>query len=179
MPIFVKDVMSKPVYTIGMDKTAKDAAVLMRKTRKGALIVTKSNHPVGIVTADDIVYKLVSKNKRPSVKIKDILSEPLVTISQDDTVSEASRKMRSNKIKRLPVVDNGRLVGILSFTDIATVVPEFVDYLEERMSMESGSEEIKEPTTTGICDNCDKYSDYLKLEDDDWLCEDCREDKEF
>ena len=176
--MYVKDIMSKPVYAISIEKTAKDAGDLLRKSRKGALIVVQDRHPAGIVTADDIIEKVVAKNAKPSsVKIKNIFSKPLVTISPEDTVTEASRKMRDNRIKRLPVVSNGKLVGILTMTDIATVVPEFTDYLEERMKMEAGEMEIKEPTTTGMCDNCGKYSDALKLVDDDWLCEDCREDQ--
>ncbi|TAL47865.1 CBS domain-containing protein [archaeon] len=176
MPMTVKDVMSKPVYTIDANKTAKDAAELMKKTRKGSLIVVKGNHPIGIVTADDLVYKIVSENKKASAKIKDIASAPLIVANPNESVSDISRKMRQNRVKRLPVVDNGKLVGIVSFTDIATMVPDFADFLEERMNMDTGEMQIREPSTSGICDNCDKYSDNLVMANDQWLCEDCREE---
>jgi CBS domain-containing protein len=179
MPMFVKDVMTHPVHTINIDKSAKDAADIMNKTRRGALVVVRNNHPIGIVTADDIIYNVVTKNVKPStVKVKEIYSGPIITISPDDTVSDASRKMRENRIKRLPAVKSGKLVGIISMTDIATVVPEFTDYLEERMKLEGQEHEITEPTTTGMCDNCNKYSDTLKLVNDQWLCDDCREEKQ-
>jgi len=82
MPVYVKDIMVKPVKTIDYNKTIKDTAALMKKYGKGSLIVVKNKKPVGIITADDIVYKIVAKNIKPSsAKVKD----NVVTINNNNS----------------------------------------------------------------------------------------------
>jgi CBS domain-containing protein len=177
MPIYVKDIMVKPVKTINYNKTVRDAAALMKKYGKGSLIVVKNKKPVGIITADDIIHKIVAKNIKPtSIKVKDVMSSPLITITSDSTCVDAAKKMRRNNVKRLPVVDNGKLVGIVSLDDIAVAVPEFTQYLEERLESTKEPLEIKEEITSGICESCGEYSEELKLVNGEWLCESCRED---
>jgi len=179
MPVYVKDIMVKPVKTIDYNKTIKDTAALMKKYGKGSLIVVKNKKPVGIITADDIVYKIVAKNIKPSsAKVKDMMSSPLITITPDATCVDAAKKMRRNNVKRLPVVDKGKLVGIVSIDDIAIAVPEFTQYLEERLESSKEPLEIKEEVTSGICESCGEYSENLKLVNGQWLCESCREDLE-
>jgi len=180
MPVLVKDIMTKPVITINYNKNIKDAARLIRKRKKGALIVTKKRKPIGIITCDDIVYKVVAKDIKPStVKVIDIMSEPLVSITPESSCVEAARKMRRNGIKRLPVVKSGKLIGIISLTDISTVIPEFTEYLEERLKMKEQPAQPKEgETTSGICDSCGEYSENLKYVNGQWLCETCRDELE-
>jgi len=179
VPIYVKDIMAKPVKTIDYNKTIKDAATLMKKYGKGSLIVVKNRKPVGIITADDIVYKIAAKNIKPSsVKIKDMMSAPLITITPDSTCADAAKKMRRNNIKRLPVVDKGKLIGIVSIDDIAISVPEFTQYIEERLESSKESLEIKEEITSGICESCGEYSEELKLFNGQWICRSCKDDLE-
>jgi CBS domain-containing protein len=179
MPVYVKDLMVSPVKTIDYKKTVKDAGKLMKKYGKGSLIVTKNKKPIGIITADDIVYKIVASNIKPStVKVKDLMSSPLIAVTPDSTCADAAKKMRRNNIKRLPVVDKSRLVGIVSLDDIATTIPEFTQYLEERLEGTKEPFEIKEEVTSGICDSCGIFSEDLKLVNDKWLCETCRDDLE-
>lgn len=179
MPIYVKDIMVKPVKTIDYNKKVKDAAALMKKYGKGSLIVVKNKKPIGIITADDIVYKIVAKNIKPdSVKVKDVMSSPLITTTPDTTCVDAAKKMRRNNIKRLPVVDKGKLVGIISIDDIAVALPEFTQYLEERLESTKEPLEIKEEVTSGICESCGDYSEDLRLVNGEWLCEPCRDELE-
>jgi len=179
VPIYVKDLMSSPVKTIDCEKTVADAGKLMKKYGKGSLVVTKNKKPVGIITADDIVHKIVANNIKPgNMKVRDVMSSPLVTINPDSTCADAARKMRKNNIKRLPVIQNGKLVGIISLDDIATTIPEFMQYLEERLESEKEPVEIKEESTAGICDSCGDYSEDLRNLDDKWLCESCRDEME-
>lgn len=179
MPVLVKDVMIKPVVTIDLNKTAKDAGVLLKKIRRGCLIVTKNKKPVGILTDSDLIRKIVSQNIKPDkVKIKDIMSEPLVTVEPEDDILTAVRKMKKNNIHRLPVVKKGKIVGIISLTDIAHVSPEMLNLLEYRLKMKEMPFEIKEEYTSGICDSCGNYFDRLKNVNDQWLCESCRDELE-
>jgi len=171
--------MIKPVITIDQDKTVKQAGEMLKKTRRGCLIVTKKGNPVGILSDSDIIKRVVSKNVLPSkLKVKDVMSRPLVTIHQDEEVLTAVRKMKNSNIHRLPVVFNGKLVGIVSLSDIAKTSPEMVDLLEYRIKMRSFEPEIKEKFTSGICDSCGNYNDDLKNISGQWMCEECREEAE-
>ncbi len=179
MDTLVRDIMSSPVLTIDVKKTALEASKLMRKHRKGFLVVTDRNKPVGVLSDSDLIDKVVCKNiKSDKVKLENLMREPIIAVDPEDDVLAASRKMKENNIHRLPVVSNGRVVGIVSLTDIARTSPEMLDLLEYRLKMKSRPFEIKEKITLGICDSCDNYSEDLKNVNGEWLCEDCREERE-
>jgi CBS-domain-containing membrane protein len=173
--------MTKPVVTIDINKTAKQAGELIKKTRKGALIVVKSNKPIGILTDSDLIKKVIAKNVLPSkVKIKNIMSKPLITVSSDDDIIVATKKLKRSNIKRLPVVDKGKIVGVISLTDIAVTSPEMIYILENRLRLKEEEQpfEIKERFTSGICDSCGNYGSHLEYMNDQWLCDNCREEEE-
>ena len=179
LPIKVKDVMSKPIITIGENKTAKDAGELMKKNRKGCLIITKNRKPVGILSDSDLIKRVIATDKKASkVVLKKIMSEPLVTVSPKDNILLAVRKMRKNNIHRLPVVEKGKVIGLVSLSDIAKTSPEMLDLLEYRLKMRESPLEIKEEVTSGICDSCGNYNEDLRNINSKWVCEDCREELE-
>ena len=176
MPVYVKDIMSKPL-TIDLNKSIYQAGKLMKKTRRDCVIVTKNNHPVGIVTDSDLIKKIIAKNIKPSsLKLKDIMSKPLVTIDENQTMLDASRKMKKINIKRLVVVRKGKLAGIISLSDIARTSPEMLDLLEYKIKMKEFMPSIEEEFTSGICEVCGNYSEDLKYMNEQWLCESCREE---
>ena len=86
--------------------------------------------------------------------------------------------MKKSNIKRLPVVEKGKLVGVISLTDIAKTSPEMLDLLEYRIKMKETPFEIKEPKTAGLCENCGNYSENLTYVNDRWLCEECKDELE-
>lgn len=177
MTVLAKEIMSKPVYTIDINKTAQDAGKLMRKIRRGFLVVVKKKHPIGVISDSDIIQQVVAKNiKANQLKIKSLMSEPVVFAEPDEDILSVVRKMKKSNIHRLPVVDKGKVVGVISLTDIAHTSPEMLDLLEYRLKMKEMPSEIKEELTSGICDSCDNYSEDLKMVDDKWLCEDCIEE---
>lgn len=179
MPILVKDVMSKPVITIDERKTAMEAGKLMKKTRKGCLIITKDKKPVGLISDSDLIKRVIAANMKASqVKLNKIMSKPLVTVRPKDNILIAVRKMRKSNVHRLPVVENGKIVGLVSLSDIAKTSPEMIDLLEYRLKMRETPFGIKEELTSGICDSCGNYNDDLKSINDQWVCESCREELE-
>lgn len=120
----VSEIMSpKKVVSIGIESSPStlDATNLMMKNRVGAIVVTKADRPVGIVTERDILKKVVASSKAAKdVAVKDIMSSPLITIKTIDSIETAATVMTKNKIKRLAVVEqDGSLAGVLSITDIA------------------------------------------------------------
>jgi len=180
MPILVKDIMVKPVTTIDEEKTAEEAGKLMTKSRRGCLIVTKDKKPVGIVSDSDLIRRIVALDMKSSeIKLRDVMSKPLVAVRPEDDILGAVRKMKKSNIHRLPVVSRGKLVGILSLSDIARTSPEMLDLLEYRLKMKETPFGIKEEFTSGICDSCSNYNTDLKNINDQWLCESCREEEEI
>ncbi len=177
--VLVKDVMSTPVLTVDIKKTARDAGKLMRKHRKGFLVVTEKNKPAGVISESDLIEEIVCKSaKADKIKLENFMHEPIIAVDPDDELLTASRKMKENNIHRLPVVAEGRVVGVVSLTDIARTSPEMLDLLEYRLKMKERPFEIKEKTTLGICDSCDNYSEDLQNINEEWLCEICREERE-
>jgi CBS domain-containing protein len=176
--ILVKEIMSKPLI-IDLNKNVKIAGEMMRKTRRDAIIAVKKNKPVGLLTDSDLIKKIIAKNIKPSsIRVKSVMSKPLVTIAPSASMLEAARKMKRSNIKRLLVIDNGKLIGIISLSDIARTSPEMIDLLEYKLKMREMPTEIRERFTSGICDSCGNYNDDLRNLNGQWLCESCREEVE-
>ena len=155
-----------------------DVAKKMARGRVGSVIVQKEKKPIGIITDSDIIKKVVAKDKLPSsVKVEDIMSSPIIIVRPDDDVSVAKDKMIKNRIKRLPVVKNGEVVGILTTTDIAMTLPDMVEILKSQLLTERELK-FEEEVTTGICELCGNYSENLKMSGGLWVCESCREESE-
>jgi len=115
----VKDLMTKNPITIDLNNTVFDAAKLMSEKMIGCLVVMDGEVPIGIVTERDFVRKVVAKNLPLDVQISEIMSKPLISIDPDSSIREAARLMSKNKIRRLPVVKENKLVGIIVVSDFA------------------------------------------------------------
>ena len=174
--ILVKNIMTKPAIQINYDKSIQETAKIMTKHRVGSIIVVKDNNPIGIITETDINKKIVAPGKDPKkVTTKEIMSAPIVFSGPNEDVFVTVEKMKKNKVKRIPVVDKGKIVGIVTDTDIARASPDMLDILNFRLKMREEEASLRENTTSGLCESCDGYSDDLKFVDDEWVCEGCRE----
>lgn len=118
--MLVKEAMKKDVKTIRPSDTVKDAAVLMNENRIGSLVVVSGTGAVtGIVTERDILIDVVATGKNAvDVKVEDIMTKELITISPEKSLEDAADLMTKNKIKKLPVIEGGKLVGIITATDL-------------------------------------------------------------
>jgi CBS domain-containing protein len=114
----VKDVMKTDVISIDSSKTIKEAACLMDNSNVGCVIITKNDSPVGILTERDFVKRIAAKNKDLSIPISEVMSSPLTTINSDETVWEAAEKMKHDQIHKLPVLDDNKVTGIITATDL-------------------------------------------------------------
>jgi len=118
-PSTVRSVMSKPVITIEENTSAHDAAALMTKKGVGSIVVTQKGKPVGIVTERDMLERVVAKGLDASkVQIKEIMSKSLITIKGNLPIIEAIRLMQKKRIRRLLVIENKKLVGIVTQRDL-------------------------------------------------------------
>ena len=178
--MLVKDVMSSPVVTLDEDETSNKVANLMEENELGCVILTKNGKPVGIITERDLVIRVLAKNIAPdTVKAKEIMTAPLLTIQPEATISEAARRMSRLNIRRLGVVYKGNLVGLLSSKDILGVMPELIEIIQERTRIDEAAEveenfQTEEPPLSGYCDRCGVFSENLKDVNGQNLCEDCR-----
>ncbi len=173
----VSEAMTRKVVTLSPTATANVAAKKMAKANIGSIVV-KSDKALGMVTERDICYRVVAKDKTPSkVKIEDIMTTPLKTASPDATLSQASRTMAKHNIRRLPVMENSKLVGIISTKDIIAIAPETITILKElnRMNNESGARH-KEVPDKGTCEVCGDYMVSIDEVDGTFVCETCKEE---
>ncbi len=113
----VKDIMTKDVITIGADKTVFEAAALMSEKSLGCLPILINGYPVGIITERDIVRRIVAKRAPLDTKLVEVMTKSLITVDPDTSLKEAARLMSKNKIRRLPVLKNSQLIGIVVASD--------------------------------------------------------------
>ncbi len=115
----VRSVMSKPVITTRTASSVRVAAELMDKKNAGSVVITQKGKPIGIVTERDVIRKVVARGLDASkVQMKEIMSAPLITIKSDTPIVEAIHVMQRRKIRRLLVVENMELVGIVTQRDL-------------------------------------------------------------
>ncbi len=171
--------MSSPVITMNEDAASNLAAAAMDQNDLGCVIViNKSGQSIGIITERDLVVRVLSKNLKPdTVKVKEIMTTPLVNIEPEATISEAARRMNRLDIRRLGVIYKGNLVGIITAKDVLGVMPELIEIIQERSRIEGedrAEEEGEEVPLSGYCDRCNVYSDTLKERNGQNICDECR-----
>ena len=130
--VIVRDIMSKDVKVVRLDTTMKEVVATMNKFGIGSLIVVQGQRPVGIITERDILTRQVEPNLPPeTLTAKHVMTSPIVTINEEASIEEAARLMAKKRAKRLPVMNNSKLVGILTYTDIVFKVPAMLSTLED------------------------------------------------
>lgn len=140
----VEDVMVEDVVTVEDDVTVKKAVAIMNKYEIGCLIVTKRGKPVGIVTERDMLTRVLAESRNPErTKIAEIVSRPLVMAEPDMDLEEAARLMFKMKVKKLPVVSNGRLVGLVTLTDLARFQPQIIKIFKKMQNVETAPKRMK------------------------------------
>ncbi|MCL5068689.1 MAG: CBS domain-containing protein [Thaumarchaeota archaeon] len=128
----VLDVMSTDVVKAQLLEPVYDAVYRMLTKNVGSIVITDNGMVVGIVTKGDVLRRAFLKGVDPkSLPVKKVMSTPPVTISPAATLEEASKLMNEKRISKLPVVENGKLVGIITSTDIIKAEPIQVGYLQE------------------------------------------------
>jgi CBS domain-containing protein len=130
--VLVRDVMSKDVKVVRPDTSVKEVVATMNKFDIGSIIVVQGERPVGIITERDILRRLVGPSLAPeTLTARQIMTSPVVAINEMASIEEAAKLMAKKKVKRLPVMSDGKLVGILTFTDIVFKMPTLLSLLEE------------------------------------------------
>jgi CBS domain-containing protein len=130
--VLVRDVMSKDVKVVRLDSSVKEVVATMNKFDIGSIVVMQGGRPVGIITERDILRRIVEPCLAPeTLTARQVMSSPVLTINETASVDEAAKLMAKKNVKKLPVMDKQKLVGIVTLTDIVIKVPTMLSILEE------------------------------------------------
>jgi len=115
---WVKEIMSNSVMSVDSSVTATNTAKMMEDTGVGSVIVLENNLPVGIVTDRDFAIKITAHSYPIDTPIRRIMSSPLISIDPNSDLWVASDLMSSRNVRKLPVIDDDKVVGILTSSDL-------------------------------------------------------------
>jgi len=119
----VRDVMTADPVVLRGEQTAGQAAAVMRDLGVGAVLVADDTAVRGLVTDRDIVVRAIADGRGPETPLAEVCTTSgLVTVDASEDVAAAERLMRDNAVRRLPVVDNGRVAGVVSLGDVAAEI---------------------------------------------------------
>jgi signal-transduction protein with cAMP-binding, CBS, and nucleotidyltransferase domain len=172
----VRDLMTRSLISIKAEDTVTEAARLMDRKRIHSILIEQGRELSGIITDLDIVSRVVSKGLDPGkVKVGEVMTSPLVSISEHATIEEAAKKMRENGVRRLIVESDDHKVGIVAESDIVRITPELHFLIRERSKLEAGLTDTRpeKVVLSGYCEMCGNYSTQLSNADSRWLCEEC------
>jgi CBS domain-containing protein len=177
--ILVREIMSSKPRTGRPDMTVKEAAALMLREGVGSLVILEEREPVGILTERDLLYKVVAVGKIPSrTKVEKVMSSPVITVTPGSSVSLAAKRMSDLHMRRLPVVENDKLIGMLTEKDILKLSPSLIELTREwsKLGQGTGVRPNGQGKVAGYCEGCESYSIDLRLENGSLMCPDCREE---
>lgn len=173
--VIVKEAMKTNLAIIDPELTVLDAAKLMKKRKIGNVLVVQKKLLIGILTESDIIKKVVAEAKNPKdVKIKDVMTTPVIIIDSFVSLEEAMKTMGKCNVRRLPVVENNELIGIITQKDISRISPVLHDISREWHDITVRDESYyKKQIFSGKCEDCGILSTNLKNSDGKLLCESC------
>ena len=118
----VKEIMQNSVLSVDSSVTATDAAKMMEDTGVGAIVVLDDNIPVGIVTDRDFAIKITAHSYPIDTPVRRIMSSPLISIDPDSDLWIASDLMSTRKVRKLPVIDDDKVIGIVTSSDLVRYI---------------------------------------------------------
>lgn len=129
LPRIVKEIMSSPVVTVRPGSTMGEALALMREKNIGAVVVINDEeYPIGILTETDILRAIAEHKHLLELPVSQIMSKPVIFCTPETSILKAFVTMYENNIRRLPVVKNGRLIGIVTERDLIVWVLKLLGY---------------------------------------------------
>lgn len=171
----VSEIMKKNVVTVNPNILISDVAKIMTNNRIGSVIVTNEKMmPVSIVTDDDIVGLVASGKNPKKMKVRDLKRKKLISVSPGEDILKVAKLMIKTGYKRMPVIKDGKLQGIVSDKEILLVSPEMIEVLSEKLRARVEMVAQPDESISGMCENCDEYSDNLRNVAGRWMCKECR-----
>ena len=177
--IKVGDLMTRNFIHVTPETDLRECAKTMVKKRVGSLIIKDGDKLKGILTEKDIIWAVVKKSKKglKDIQAKDLMKRKVITIKPGADITDAMQRFKKKKIRRLPVVENGKLIGLLTLKDILRIDPGLFRMIAETVKIREETEKLKRssieaPRKQGICEECGEY-DILYHDEAQWLCDVC------
>lgn len=172
----VYDCMTTKPISVSSEASLEECSKVMSQNHVGALVIKDNHVSKGLITEQDIVRKVIAKGINPLTKnVREFMETKLETISPNDDIYVALIKMRDSNIRHLPVVDNGKMVGLLTLKDILKIEPSLFELLVEKFELR---EETRKPidrviSREAICQGCGAYVENVTKVKGSLLCERC------
>lgn len=173
--VIVKEAMKTNLAIVKPEISVFEAAQLMKKRKIGNVLVAQDKLLIGILTESDIIKKVVAEGKKPQdVKVKNVMTTPVIVIDPYVSLEEAMKTMGKCNVRRLPVIEKDELIGIVTQKDISRISPVLHEISREWYDITMRDEtHYKKQVFSGKCEDCGLLSTNLKNVDGRLLCDDC------
>jgi CBS domain-containing protein len=132
--LLVKEVMTRDVRVAGPDSSVREVVATMNKFNIGSIIVVQDDKPVGVISERDILRRVVEPCRSPeTVSARQAMTSPVITVCESASVAEVVKIMAEKRVRKIPVMRKGKLVGIITYTDILSRILSMVSILGELM----------------------------------------------
>jgi CBS domain-containing protein len=123
----VKEIMNPNVVTLSPNATLKEAAEMMSQQKIGSIVIIDKNKPLGILTERDFATKIMLKPYSEDSKVSEVMSSPVIHVSSDQSVADIIDIMANKEIRKVPVIDDGKVVGIVTGTEFLRLFVQATD----------------------------------------------------
>ena len=172
--VMVSDALTRDPLIISPNSNVKDVALIMKNDKVSSLIVMEHTKLKGIVNAHDMVRKVIAEGLDHKTKVKEIMTTNLLTIDSKADLYDAMVLMRDNAIRQLPVVDGGKLVGLLTHKDVLKIQPGLFEILTEKFRLRNDmGKSFGERYVDGECAECGAFDQLFEM-NGRWVCSHCR-----
>jgi CBS domain-containing protein len=124
LQLWIKELLDNSVLSVNSTVPAYEAAKLMENSKAGAIVVLENQVPVGLVTNKDLTVKIIAHSYPSDTPIRRIMSTPLIFINPETEINTAAELMTSKKIRKLPIISNDKVIGIVIASDVALKIPD-------------------------------------------------------
>lgn len=171
--LLVIDAMITSPKTISASASIFEVSKKLINDGKGSLLVVENGKLLGILTKTDVIEHVILKNKDLNLKVSDIMTRRHLSIGPKKNLSEAAKLMVDYGVRRLPVVEKGKLKGLITQTDLLRIQPAIIDLLVEKFVQDKSVLDIRSlDGVKGVCDICSDSS-YLKEHKEGMVCDNC------
>ncbi len=166
----VGDVMTRRLISVYSDDNLIECAKIMVKEGIGNLVIKDGERLVGIITEKDFMTNTATGVNFKTTKVGDVMTRRLTTVRADMDIFDAMKIMADRNVRRLPVVNDGELVGLLTYKDVLKIAPQLFDLFVEKFRIREHRDECGD----GVCNKCGTYSETLFNVGGILICRDCK-----
>ncbi len=177
--IKVGDLMTRNFVHVSPSTNLKECAKIMVKKRVGSLLIKEEERLKGILTEKDIVWAVVKKSAKDleDIEAKDLMKRKITTIKPGADITDAMKKFKKKKVRRLPVVERKKLIGFITTNDILRIDPGLFQAIAQTIQIKEEKEKMKRhginaKRKSGICEECGTF-ELLYHDETQWLCDIC------